>query len=325
MMNNIRDYLIQKHGGVDLRTITVSENAVAVSVPSPPGEQLNIRKGMVEALAFLGKYKVVENSQWTDPAGLHWRPTTSSGASIAYMGNFGNFSLVETPVTFTLDIPNIKLFQELFDSIEREWEQRNKKIGKPVGTTPSFNLANQPAKTTRKKKIPSSKILFPKGTRWDQLTFLFVSEDTVTISGAGESFSKTFADIGFRNYRMNDNYPCDAWHMLMLFGKHKGEISWKGYVNAQTNSKTELKKQVSQIRRRLEENFNIAGDPFEPSRKNKSYKTKFRVLISSDGLNENEPQDKDSDSYKEMSNRYENSPAVKKAKRYEANQPFKNE
>lgn len=96
-------------------------------------------------------------------------------------------------------------------------------------------------------------------------------------------------------------------------------------MNVQTNRKTELKKQVSQLRRKLKENFDIAGDPFEPSRKNKSYRTKFRVLISGDELNENTPQDEDDNLFEKAANRYEDLPAVKKARRAETNQSSEND
>ena len=319
VMHTIRDSLIQKHGGADLRTLTMPENDVSVSIPSPSGNQSDIQETAVEAFEFLSKRKVVKNFRFISPSGRNYRPTNSRGEPVGLIYDLSSFSLSELPVVSNVDIPNIRLFQKLFESIEREWERRNKKAGKPVGTTPSFTLANQPVKTTRKKRIPSSKILFPKGTKWDQLTFLFVSEDTVTISGAGETFSKAFYDMGFRDNRKTDNYPCEAWTMLRIFGLSNGEIFWTDYVNAKTNCKTELKKRVSQLRRKLKEKFNILGDPFKPARKNKVYRTKFRVLVSSDELKEDEPQDKDGDSYKEMAGRYENLPGVKKAKYFDDN------
>ena len=115
---------------------------------------------------------------------------------------------------------------------------------------------------------------FPIGTKWEDMTWTFLSNELVRVEAKGISKKYQYSDLGFTDRRKGDS-PDTRWAILSKLAKNNGEITWKTNINSK--EKNMMSAAVRDIRKRLKDFFNIDDDPFHPYRKTKSYKTKFTI------------------------------------------------
>jgi hypothetical protein len=135
-------------------------------------------------------------------------------------------------------------------------------------------LTNQ-AKAFKEQK--RNLVSFPRieGLQWSEVTFEFVSKDSVRISARNESKRYTFAELGFKDGRKGD-LPNILWDCLYLdFAPNHGEVTHR--TNIDPNRKRQLKTIVKRLRPLLKKIMNIDTDPFQPYQRERAYKTKFSI------------------------------------------------
>ncbi len=125
---------------------------------------------------------------------------------------------------------------------------------------------------------PVVKFPIPESSTWNDVTIRFLSNETVQITVGEISEGRNFAELGFVDRR--NGYPDQLWNVLKLLAFTNGDISWetRGLPIKLHNN---LKAYIKDIRKRLKNLFQMEDDPFESYRKHKSYKTKFKITVSS--------------------------------------------
>ena len=116
---------------------------------------------------------------------------------------------------------------------------------------------------------------FPSDTKWEDMTWTFLSNEMVRIEAKGITKKYLFSDLGFKDERKGDT-PDTRWSILQRFAEHNGEIDWDTKIDKK--QKNRISAAVKDIRKRLKDFFNINDDPFHPYRLTKSYKTKFTII-----------------------------------------------
>jgi hypothetical protein len=129
--------------------------------------------------------------------------------------------------------------------------------------------------------------------RWAEVSFDFISQDSVKISARGISKVFGFAEMGFADGRKvktpngqrefadgrRVNTPDGQWKLLQYIARHGGELKWSDKVDARVRGGAKAK--IKTIRVRLKAVLHIDDDPFVPYRKVKAYKPKFTIVDSS--------------------------------------------
>jgi hypothetical protein len=112
-------------------------------------------------------------------------------------------------------------------------------------------------------------VMVPLGMTWERLVIEFVRDEIVKVI-AGEAVEhRTFMELGFRDNRKTEEEPDIAWAFFKILAQQNGEISPETYID-------KAKKHVQTLRSRFRTCFpSIQGDPFEPYRRARAYKTKF--------------------------------------------------
>lgn len=122
---------------------------------------------------------------------------------------------------------------------------------------------------------PLKKFPIPRGVHWQEISIEFISNDSIKISAKDVAKKYTYAEIGFKDARKIDS-PDSIWKFFKKgFASHNGEINWK--TDMPKENKNNLKKVVSQLRKRLRAVIEIEDDPFYLYYKVKGYKTKFNI------------------------------------------------
>lgn len=89
--------------------------------------------------------------------------------------------------------------------------------------------------------------------QWSEITIIFISDETVTISARGERMIANYAELGFK--KATDGGPTLAWESLLTrFANTKQAKTHKHDTN--------LKSRVKEIRKGLKQFFGIDSDPF---------------------------------------------------------------
>jgi len=117
---------------------------------------------------------------------------------------------------------------------------------------------------------------FPPDTKWEDMTFTFLSNEMVRVEAKGVTKKYLFSDLGFTDRRKGDT-PDTRWATLSEFAKNNGEIGWSKETKINELTRKTLKAAVRDIRKKLRAFFNIGDDPFHFYRKTNSYKTKFTI------------------------------------------------
>jgi hypothetical protein len=133
-------------------------------------------------------------------------------------------------------------------------------------------MGQEPAKRTQ--DVPPFPT--PDGVIWEQVVVEFQNDNVVKITAGSVVDHKAFSDMGFVDRRKKPEQPDKLWRVLRMIAEYEGEIGWKDDVPISLKERGKMKKWFSDIRKRLRAYFpTIPGDPFEPYRKAKAYKTIF--------------------------------------------------
>jgi hypothetical protein len=174
----------------------------------------------------------------------------------------------------------VKLVRQLQASIIAKLNDQPKLGG---GDVPHKAGASEPEEDVRgpgaispgRVKRPSRH--FPKidGLRWEEVIITFVSNDSVRIAARGQRQRMTFVEMGFADGRKGDR-PDSRWSILHGMALHEGLINWKsGWVDPKLRNN--LSAAISAINKRLRTVMQIDEKPFEPYKKLKMYKPKFKL------------------------------------------------
>lgn len=126
------------------------------------------------------------------------------------------------------------------------------------------------------KEKPIRPFPSPSGIKWSDITIRFLSEESVQIIARNVMEVRNCAEMGLMDNRTKNHNK--LWHVLLLFGKLRGEISWK-MMGLPPGIQRNLKTHIKRLRKHLKQFFGIEDDPFMPYRREKAYKTKFRVEL----------------------------------------------
>lgn len=119
---------------------------------------------------------------------------------------------------------------------------------------------------------------FPKGTQWKDISLVFLSKETVRITGPGFSKRFMYSELGFVDRRRGET-PDSRWDTLRYLAKKGGILSWE--TAAASKQKNCIQAAISEIRRRLKQVTGLDEDPFEDYRTCKAYRTKFSIRDNS--------------------------------------------
>jgi hypothetical protein len=114
-----------------------------------------------------------------------------------------------------------------------------------------------------------------EGLRWQDVTMTFLSGDSVEISAQGTRATFMFSDMDFVDGRRKDR-PDMNWVLLQEMAAQGGELDWSKTISAKLRNNASAK--ISKIRDRLKAVLGIDDDPFEPYRRAKGYKPKFKLV-----------------------------------------------
>lgn len=117
----------------------------------------------------------------------------------------------------------------------------------------------------------------PSGAKWENLRIEFVSDTVLKISVGDVVEHKRFDEMGFCKITNKDKCT-NQWVLLRILAENEGKISWQDIEKSKGIEPNKVKKQISELRKKLRVYFKIQDDPFKAYRKVKGYETKF-ILI----------------------------------------------
>jgi hypothetical protein len=140
-----------------------------------------------------------------------------------------------------------------------------------IGLQPAENLLSP-----LREKLLSSQVsaaspriwLLPAGTRWEDLTFEFISDEVVNVRFRGET--KHFEPDQFRMKSLKNGRPTLLWTLLLSIVRQHGRLTWKD-----RSASTRLKKQKQQLSERLRSLFGLDDDPIPWRSTDKAYVARF--------------------------------------------------
>lgn len=119
---------------------------------------------------------------------------------------------------------------------------------------------------------------FPQGTQWKDISLVFLSKETVRITGPEFSKRFMFSELGFVDRRRGET-PDSRWDTLRYLAQQRGILSWE--TTAASKQKNCIQAAISEIRRRLKRITGLDEDPFEDYRTCRAYRTKFTIRDNS--------------------------------------------
>ena len=114
----------------------------------------------------------------------------------------------------------------------------------------------------------------PNGTRWENIVFKFLNDDTVQFLVQGKKETVHYRDMGLEG---KGGKPSVLWAFLRVLAKCSGEIA-----TGDPEENTKYKKQKQGLSEALQSYFSLDFDPFHPYATAKAYKTKF-VIVPPEG------------------------------------------
>lgn len=158
------------------------------------------------------------------------------------------------------------------------------------GSLPVLHLSGAPDFSRSEAKRPIARFPTVEGLRWDEVTMVFVSNDSVRVSARDVTKTYTFAEAGFKDGRKGDR-PDTRWAFLQRLAKHGGNLDWN--ANWDRKVRGRLKAAISNLRKRLQDLMGIEDDPFHRCREMKAYRTKFQLRNKAYSTPEAEPEDEE--------------------------------
>ena len=114
----------------------------------------------------------------------------------------------------------------------------------------------------------------PTGTEWTAIKIRFTDDHHVQMSVGGRIDAVSFATLGFEDRRGEGGKPVSSWVLLRTFATQNGSME---RPEAGTKALIIFEKAVQDLRRRLRGFFKIAEEPVPFNRKDKCYRTAFKV------------------------------------------------
>lgn len=114
----------------------------------------------------------------------------------------------------------------------------------------------------------------PHGATWDDVR-LVVTDLDVAVTVRGRSAKYSFAEAGFEEERKG-GVPDLLWRLLRVFALRGGVVPFDAEELSQREL-VNLKRQVSELRRRLRALLQLEDDPFRPTRTSRRYETRFTI------------------------------------------------
>ncbi len=126
----------------------------------------------------------------------------------------------------------------------------------------------------RASKLPVHRISTPEGVQWQDVHIRFVSDHQLQIRIAeGAWHTRNYTEMGFEDRRTG--LPDKSWQMLCKLAENGGSV--ENVTEAGVTEWRKVEKRMQKIRQCLREILGIDVDPFEPARKARGYKAKFRI------------------------------------------------
>jgi hypothetical protein len=133
----------------------------------------------------------------------------------------------------------------------------------------------------RARKTAVQPLSVPDGTRWETIIIEFVNPEALRIRARGFEENRTFEELGFHHRGKKHAAPRPLWALLHLLAKQEGRIQWGVDNPFDPDSRPNIKKQISDLRRHLKSLFpNVPGDPFKSYRKVRGYETVLRIQLA---------------------------------------------
>lgn len=111
--------------------------------------------------------------------------------------------------------------------------------------------------------------------RWEEVTIVFVSDDSVRVSARDVRETYLFSEMGFKDRRKGDR-PDSRWAFLRELAAHEGRIDWQT-KSLSSEQRNRAEKAISTVRKRLKTLMGIEEDPFHLYRSRKAYETRFTL------------------------------------------------
>jgi hypothetical protein len=110
---------------------------------------------------------------------------------------------------------------------------------------------------------------------WQDLEISFLSEYRLQVR-SGEVLN--YAELGFADSRGGNGKPNSAWLLFRTLAESEGEIM----IAKSDPKRSQVEKQVQQIRSRLRKHFGISGDPlpFTKDKTHVGYRAEFKISCS---------------------------------------------
>jgi hypothetical protein len=120
---------------------------------------------------------------------------------------------------------------------------------------------------------PTHRFLTPPGTRWQDVTIRFITQDQVHVQVGNVSDVFDFVQMGMQDRRKNPAQPDGRWALLVDFARGRGVARWSA-----TSENRKRQKQKEGLRKVLRTFFGISDDPFEPLDDHRGWRARFRVV-----------------------------------------------
>jgi hypothetical protein len=115
--------------------------------------------------------------------------------------------------------------------------------------------------------------VLPPGTRWEDLTFDFISNEVINVRSGPET--RRFEPEHFGMKSKKNGRPTDAWTILLSIARRGGSLTWKD-----PEASGSIKAQKHLLSRRLRTLFGIADDPIVWRPKQGLYQARFTIRDS---------------------------------------------
>jgi len=136
---------------------------------------------------------------------------------------------------------------------------------------------------TQKSPTPdhfSTRFPTPSGTKWEEVTITFISNESIRIKAREVSKKFHFSEIGFGDRRSADK-PNMIWKYFHALAQLSGELAWDDPLDLGGRpvdiDRDVAQKRISVLRKTLQTIVGIKDDPIYTYRKKGLYKTRFSL------------------------------------------------
>jgi hypothetical protein len=121
------------------------------------------------------------------------------------------------------------------------------------------------------ESLSNSKLSFPEGTKWSEISMRFLDAHNVQVTFRDQSQRFHFTQMNMADGRSNTK-PIQQWYLLESFAREKGVITWES-----NSALLRWKKHKQGLCKTLRELFDVVGEPIVYMDDEKGWKTVFKV------------------------------------------------